>query len=952
MSVEIRRHAPLARLCALAALFAVVVLPSGNAWGGEGRFYVRSEALFEAQKSGAMEFLEVDGLRLRVLLPERALGKLAPADARALAPLRRWFTLDLPEAELAAARVSLETAPGIDRVEPAYDHFISERPDDPRSLTQTHLPLTSAFEAYDILKGEQGDVVVGIVDGGSEWRHEDLEDNVYLNPDEIPENGIDDDDNGFVDDYVGWDFPADDGDPTGSPETPRNARHGTHIAGIVGAVTDNGIGVAGVSWNSRVLLVNAGTNDADSDGAIRYGYQGLLYAAMNGADIVNLSWGRSSGRWSEFEHEVIRAVDALGVLIVAAAGNMLERQPFYPAYYPEVLSVTATTLALRHPFWANSDGWIDLSAPGDIIWSTDSNGGYRTMSGTSQASAIVSGVAALLKTQRPEWDPLRMRQQLRWTASDISSLNPAVEFGIGTGNVDAANVLGELGHGSWIESIENVTSGVSPLPERASEVGLRFHLHNELKPTNSLLVRMSIQGDLVIPLRTAVRLGPLGAPQSLTVQPGLSYWLPDNATYGQLIPVLLELIADERSVHQMFYVESYPLHDVVESAELQMTHTLNGRLGYSQFLRDRDPGGTGLGRRGERSRILGGTLLLGTGPDQVADALIQLSNPLLFRDFRAPIDVALQAPEDGLSDVVRRSFFSDTGMPAPIGWDISQLSRAFMKPANGNFLLSSYELRARDRDIRGARVGILLDVELSSIGVSEADELFFDEAYSMLVARAPAGDWVGIAVLHAPGSVGWNWLHDLRPDEDDGVPFLYDGSNLSHSPSDPELWALMSSSPPEGFQPRGGIAGVLHVGPFDASPGSRRRLQLAYVMGADLASLRIAAESAATAQRFIDEGVPTGPEAGARLLSNVPNPFNPRTDLRLSLPRAGHVRLSIYDTRGRLVRVLHDGQLPSGLHRIPWNGENDRGQSVASGVYFAAMETEAGMQSSRLTLIR
>ena len=164
-------------------------------------------------------------------------------------------------------------------------------PDDAFFSSMTHLMHLNLPEAWDVVKGEDGSVVIAIVDGGTEWRHPDLMDNVWSNPGEVDGNGVDDDGNGFVDDIHGWNFAADPdtNDPTGLADKPSNAAHGTRVAGAAVAVTNNTVGVAGTSWNAQFMAVNAGCPSQDN--LICFGFTGVLYAAMTGADIINASWG-------------------------------------------------------------------------------------------------------------------------------------------------------------------------------------------------------------------------------------------------------------------------------------------------------------------------------------------------------------------------------------------------------------------------------------------------------------------------------------------------------------------------------------------------------------------------------------------------------------------------------------------------------------------------------------
>ena len=167
-------------------------------------------------------------------------------------------------------------------------------------------------------------MIIALVDGGTDIHHRDLQQNIWINDGEIPGNQVDDDGNGYIDDIYGWNFVNNSGDPTGSEITPVNQDHGTHTAGIASAVSNNHTGVAGMAWNAKIMGINC--SDPGTDRTILYGYEGIKYAAENGADVINCSWGRS-GIYSSFEADMIAYATSLGSVVVAAAGNEASTSP-------------------------------------------------------------------------------------------------------------------------------------------------------------------------------------------------------------------------------------------------------------------------------------------------------------------------------------------------------------------------------------------------------------------------------------------------------------------------------------------------------------------------------------------------------------------------------------------------------------------------------------------------
>ncbi|RLJ03783.1 MAG: hypothetical protein DRP08_03015, partial [Candidatus Aenigmatarchaeota archaeon] len=274
-----------------------------------------------------------------------------------------------------------------------------------------------APEAWDIFTGNK-EVIVAVIDTGVDYNHEDLADNIWTNPGEIPGNGVDDDGNGFVDDYYGWDFAYDDNDPMDGHS------HGTHCSGTVGGVGNNGVGVAGVSWDVRIMAVKF-LNDAG------WGYtsdaiEAINYATMMDADIMSNSWG--GGGYSSALKAAIQAANDAGILFVAAAGNDAENtdiNPHYPSCYdvPNVMSIAATDHNDALAWFSNyGNKTVDLGAPGVNILSTVPGNGYSSYSGTSMATPHVAGAAALLKASNPALTHLEIKNALMNSVDPVPSL--------------------------------------------------------------------------------------------------------------------------------------------------------------------------------------------------------------------------------------------------------------------------------------------------------------------------------------------------------------------------------------------------------------------------------------------------------------------------------------------------------------------------------------------------
>ena len=398
-----------------------------------------------------------------------------PKTRNNLLALRRSYYVRY-SADVVPERVAkdLAFAPGVIYAEPipvnrtsGPVHWEYIDPNDPGFNLQTELQAMKLPNAWNVVRGSDRTpkVVIAIVDGGGEWRHEDLRANVWTNTNEIPGNGIDDDNNGFIDDVHGINLANRDdtnNDPTGMPETPGNARHGTAVAGSASAVTNNNTGVAGAAWNAELMHINAGCGRAELDDIICFGYTGVLYAAINGADIINASWGSLVAEDQRLRNidQVLDLVTDMGALVVAAAGNRnysIDVFRDYPPRHPRVLSVGATEKETRvKAGFSNYGKLVNVFAPGVRIITTGSGNRYVRINGTSFSSPLTAGVAALVKTRFPNLSPDELREQVRLASKSIDDDNPEVAGQLGRGFVDALAAVRRptvpairLSHWSW-----------------------------------------------------------------------------------------------------------------------------------------------------------------------------------------------------------------------------------------------------------------------------------------------------------------------------------------------------------------------------------------------------------------------------------------------------------------------------------------------------------------------
>ncbi len=326
------------------------------------------------------------------------------------------------------------------------NQFCAEKnPNDPRYIEQWNLKTIDLRQAWNVETGNSS-VIIAVVDSGIKKDHPELRNQLWQNVDEISFNGIDDDQNGYVDDIFGWDFTDAPtfqgvGDSTQRDNDPEDETgHGTHVAGIIAAETNNGIGIAGIAWGCKLMPLRAGFRLAGGGAFLQNDdvAAAIVYAADNGADIINLSLGDTVNAF--IIQDAVEYSYSKGCIIIAAAGNSAEPGAYYPAALENVVSVAALDNNL-HLGGSNFGSSIDIAAPGEDILSSDidANGqGYAIRSGTSMATAHVSGVAALLKAANPSCNNSQVKQWLIGTAKQLSIADL-----VGAGIVNAYAALTE-----------------------------------------------------------------------------------------------------------------------------------------------------------------------------------------------------------------------------------------------------------------------------------------------------------------------------------------------------------------------------------------------------------------------------------------------------------------------------------------------------------------------------
>lgn len=475
-------------------------------------------------------------------------------------------------------------------VEPVFLVIPFHSPNDPSLAQQAYLDVIKAPASWDITKGSE-EIVIAIVDTGGDLDHPDLQEKLFINTND-PEDGVDNDGDGFIDNYRGWDFSGDDNTLIGSegfvgdndPSVTKGNlfSHGSMVAGCASASTNNGIGISAVGYNTKLLFTK---HFADNQADVNSGYSsdlysGILYAATHGAKIINCSWGSYFS--STIARDIIKYVTLdLGCLVIGAAGNSNVEMPIYPASYDYVMSVASASPNEMRSHFSNFGKTVDIIAPGDGIYTTAFNDGYVYESGTSLAAPIVSGAAALVWTLHPEYTPLQVAEQLRITADPtFYANNQNYIHKLGYGRLDVLKALtakspAVRASNALLVNCENA------LPESGQEARLYFDFTNFLQASSgALTATISTKSTHITIVKNSVILGAMQENEMRqNVNKPFEIQLLPSLPIGEAVEILITFSDGAYTDYQLINV-SIPSFININENNILTSLTAGGRVGF------------------------------------------------------------------------------------------------------------------------------------------------------------------------------------------------------------------------------------------------------------------------------------------------------------------------------------------------------------------------------------
>ena len=843
------------------------------------------------------------------------------------ANMAHWFILrysDSLSPEQAAVQVKKSSI--ILKAEPVYERQPMFTPNDPDINQQYSLSQMHVFEAWDVVRCDST-MVVADADVGTDWTHPDLAAAIYNNPGEIGiddsgrdkrSNGIDDDGNGFVDDWHGWDFagPSDiSGDNNPMPASGQS--HGTHTAGILAATGNNGIGVAGVAFGAKVIPIKV---QCDGCAYIDFGFQGIVYAADMHAKLVNCSFGGEGG--SSAEQTVIDYAYAKDCAVIAAAGNYGYLHPFeydYPAAYNHVLSVAMTNGNGNIDDGSFFNTQVDVAAPGIEIYSTVNDSSYTSSNqdGTSFACPNAAGVVALVRQRFPNFTAGQAMQQVRVTCDSIPGVDTNRIYYEGRGLVNALRAVSDTNTFAVrvdTFSIQSPNGSGTILPGENGTITIRAR--NYLKPLSHLKAKLQlVKGAPYVTLGQAVvAFGAVGTLQNISNAPQ-AFQISVVPNVPETTEILIRVffydsVAGYAADYDYIKFVVNPSYLDLNANNLTVTFSSIGSIGYNDVLINSQ--GSGFNwikapnsiNKFSRQLLYEGGLMVGIDSQHVVDVVVGADGqtadedlvPTVLTHYVLPPDRpnAAQEIQFALSDSIADSTHR-------IDLDAECQAYAFTQGLAANALVARYVIRGRTQGLLAgsdnAAAALFFDWDIGTSGALNIARYDSANQMALIYRLEPNYPYIGIKILpstttteHQPNIN----FHAILNDGSQG------GVNLYSAYTRAEKWNTMNQ-----FFSMAGPGDISHtIGLKNMPIHSNDSVEMTVIiaLAADDSTLfRTVADAQAAYENKLGVSTMFSSEP---ILEAFPNPFRNTLHIawnNLSANGDAPAHITIYDAIGRTV---------------------------------------------------
>jgi subtilisin family serine protease len=805
---------------------------------------------------------------------------------------------------------------GIEYAEPIFLHHLLFTPNDQYLGEQWYLDVIHASEAWELQRADSS-IVIAIVDTGIEKLHEDLRDAIWTNAGESgigPDgdrrtNGIDDDNNGLIDDWWGYDFGGFDGKTPDNDPSPGNETHGTHVAGTAGASGNNTIGITGIAFGCRLMAVK--TADDRRNPEIVGGFAGILYAARMGADIINCSWGGDG--FSRAEQEVIDVViETYGAVVVAAGGNADAEEDLYPAAYRGVISVGAVTIGDAKASFSNYSRTISIAAPGTSIYSTAIGGRFAYESGTSQATPIVSGSLGLVKRRYPTLDPEQLIEVVRASSDDISgSLGAEYATKLGSGRLDLKKALsvGPSIASARVVDYTIIDADGDRVYEPGEKITIRATVRNILAPSAGVTATLATVGTDPVQITNPVSaLGAMATGMSVTT-PATDFiaTIPsDLEGTDRDLEFAIAVTTEGRTNTFYFTIRILPTYLTTAINNIGATFNSIGNVGYNGLNRDQ---GDGFTYGSSKSFLYHGGLLVGTDSSHLSDVIrIGYVSEGTSDGFRMVSPYRLTQSPDSLVEI-GEARFSDLHRPAEsrVGIEVELKTYERHATETDNFVLAVYRItNVSGHRLDGLHAGLYLDWDIGDAGADDRAGYDLQGNLGYVANLDVALPWTGAAMLSG-GGLDYRGLDNYDTEFDLATGF---------SPG--EKWRILSGGLYTPESPVGDVGMMIGSGPLSLDPGGTAVVAFALLAAPDLDSLRATAGRARAFYTSIGGTTHVAsPAAPAdRAAAAHPNPFDRMLLLDFTTIDRSDLTVTIYNLQGEALVRRTIGSREAGRQKI------------------------------------
>ncbi|MBN8586417.1 MAG: S8 family peptidase [Ignavibacteria bacterium] len=819
---------------------------------------------------------------------------------------------DLSNEILKANRDILEWA------EPEFVYEALFVPNDPEIANQYHIGRINSYQAWDITQGDTN-VVIGIVDSGGDLDHPDLGANIkYLWTD--PDDGIDNDGNGYIDDLRGWDFYNGDNDPN----VMGGSDHGVHVSGCASQVTNNNTHGAGPGFKVKLRITKHAPDVPDNN--IYNSNSGIVYQYQNGAKVINCSFGGAT--FSSATQNIINNAWSAGVVICASAGNDGSNVPRYPGSYDNVINVASTNATDVKSSFSNYHSTVDISAPGENILSTLYNNIYGLNSGTSMSTPVTCGVVGLIRSKYPSWTNTQVVERLLLGVDSIYNINPTYVGMLGTGRVNAFKCVSDLPIISRIsQQISDSLYGNNDKVFDINEtVTVNLTYKNIWLAGNNVSLRLTSNDPDVEIVQDSVYAGNLSA--YTTYSTGITNTFrvkaKSSCPFDKVVTFSLRTSANA-------YHDNNTANFTVTFRQGWATHTINNMK--LSLTKDGAVGkktqayGSGLSiPTYTGNQVLEGGLMIGVSNTKVSDAVRKGTAPATSSDtdFTAINSYNMTLPGI-LSNEDGKGYFNDNGAGSnKIGVTVRSESFAWNTAPDANYIILRYTIKnTSGASISNMYAAMYLYATPNGVNTNNITSLDTANKIGYTFNNSATNPYIGVSLL-SNQNLNFKALN---------------ASEVLTGFTTQEKWDAMSNGIVSGYQGPGINCFVISAGPMNLNNNDSVVVGYAVVKGNDLADLRNNSNNAKNKFGVIGiEQISSNVPERFSLFQNYPNPFNPSTTIRFDVPKEDIVKLSLYDILGREVSTIYNGKLGAGTYKIDFNAAE-----ISSGVYF--YKIEAGFYS-------